>query len=394
LLKAKNIFFVGGGTAGHIFPNLALYQELQTRQKNSDSTRQEPMHESRLHKSAFFNTPNLLLEPWVFHYIGGHQPCLEQQILQQPEFANIQFHSIYTGKLRRYIHWKTMVEPWFILLGFIQCLFLFFKYRPVLLFSKGGYVSAPAVWAAWLCHIPVCIHESDASWSLTAKITRPFASHIFTAFPLTYKPSVPLLHWGIPLRPSLYAGDKQLFTNTLSVTDQNRLLAGMPLLLIAGGSLGSKWLETQTAILLQNGLAEHFVVVYLGGTQTGAELKKLGAYVIEFNQNLLSHILAATDMVLTRGGATFLYEFASLCKPMLIVPLSKAASRGDQIHNAHYFTNNDWALSIEQEVWETVKVLKLLNSLKEKQDYFKRNLALQTWDATKSIADLLQQQYL
>ena len=134
-MSKNRIILTGGGTAGHVTPNLALIKRLQSMG-----------HE--------------------IEYIGSSKG-IERELIGR---LDIPYHAIAAGKLRRYFDWRNFTDIFRVLLGFLQSLWLMLTRRPDVLFSKGGFVSAPVVWAAWLFRIPVILHESDYSPGLANKI--------------------------------------------------------------------------------------------------------------------------------------------------------------------------------------------------------------------------------
>ena len=289
----------GGGTAGHVTPNLALI-------------------------------PELLDRGFEIHYIG-RKAGIEKDLI---EATGISYHSISAGKLRRYIDLQNLTDLFRIGIGFLTALILLKRIRPQMVFSKGGFVSCPVVWAAWLQGIPVIIHESDLTPGLANRLSIPFATRICHSFPETAKhlPEQKAVHTGIPVRGELLAGDSA----------QGREICGFttdkPVLLIIGGSQGSELINQSIRSALSQLLEKYQVCHICGkGGMDGTLRDKAGYQQFEYVDKELPHLFALADLVVSRAGATTLFEILELKKANLLIPLSKKASRGDQIQNAESF---------------------------------------------------------
>jgi len=314
----KRIVLTGGGTAGHVMPNLALIPELQRR-------------------------------GWEIHYIGSRKGMEKKLLLE----TGIPYHPITTGKLRRYLSLKNLSDPFRVLSGLFQAFLLLKKINPHIVFAKGGFVSVPVVVAARLRSIPVILHESDFTPGLANRLSLPFAAVACASFPETmkYLPAKKAVLTGNPIRQTLFSG----------VKEKGLALCGFspdrPVLLVAGGSLGS----AQINRLLRSILPElnRFQVVHLCGKgQLDRSLEKREGYCqFEFLGPELPHVLAAADICVARAGANFLFELLALKKPHLLIPLPKTVSRGDQILNAQSFARRGFSLVLPEEkaTGETLK---------------------------------------
>ncbi len=328
----KKIVLTGGGTAGHVIPNLALL-------------------------------PKLLEEGWEVHYIGS-KAGIEKRLV---EAKGIPFHGISSGKLRRYFAWRNFTDPLRVLGGLFQAWLHLGRLRPNLVFSKGGFVAVPVVFAAWLRRIPVIIHESDLTPGLANRLSIPFASRICASFPdtLNHLPPRKASVTGTPIRVELFTGNKEKGEAFLRLPHSASTNSVKPLLLIMGGSLGSRILNQAVRAALP-GLLGHFRVAHIcgqGGLDSTEEATQ-GYRQFEYIGNELSDVLAATDLILSRAGSNAIFEFLSLQKPNLLVPLSKAASRGDQILNAEAFAAKGYSRVLAEDKLGDGRLLRELENLR------------------------------
>lgn len=295
----KKIILTGGGTAGHITPNLALLPLLRT---------------------AGFD----------ISYIGL-KDGMEQELV---EGAGVPFYGITGGKLRRYADFKNFTDLFRIGAGFGESIRLLRRLKPDVLFSKGGFVSTPVVWAAKLCGIPVVTHESDSTLGLANRLSAPFAQKVCYTFPETGArlPKDKGVFTGLPIRDGLLRGDAARGRMLCSFS------AKKPVLLVTGGSQGAQFINRMVRRCLPT-LLETFQVCHLCGKGNLDETlqKQAGYRQFEYVTDDLPHLFAMADTVVTRGGATSLFELLALQKPMLIIPYSRKASRGDQIVNGRSF---------------------------------------------------------
>lgn len=311
----KKIVFTGGGTAGHVSPNIALIQKLRS-----------------LYPAAELE----------ISYIGG-KAGIEKEMLQ-PE--NIAYYGISCGKLRRYRSLKNLTDPFRVLAGFFQSLHLLRRIKPDLLFSKGGFVAVPPVLAAFFCRIPVIIHESDYSPGLATKISAKVANRICLTFEdtLRYFPASKAVWTGTPIRRQLHAGRPAAGHALTGFTPEK------PVVLVMGGSQGSRAIN-QVLLAALPELTKELQIIHLAGKENAAAMPQdLPGYVCyDFLAGELADVLAITDFVISRAGSNAIFEFLSLKKPMLLIPLPLSASRGDQLLNAKYFQKKGYALTLPQE---------------------------------------------
>lgn len=307
----KTIVLTGGGTSGHVTPNIALL-------------------------------PSLIREGYKVHYIGSRDG-IEKQLIEK---EGIYYHPISTGKLRRYFDLKNFSDVFRVLGGLRQAYFLIGKLKPAVVFSKGGFVSCPVVWAAWLRRVPVIIHESDITPGLTNKLSIPFAKTVCYTFPesKSHIPANKGIQTGIPIREELLTGDRHKGKQICGFTNDK------PVLMVIGGSQGSEKINKSIRAIL-NDLLKDFNICHICGK--GNVLKELeskkGYKQFEYINDEQPHIFSLADFVVSRAGATILFELLALKKPNLLIPLSKAASRGDQIMNAMSFEKQGYSMVLYEE---------------------------------------------
>lgn len=341
-MKKIKIVFTGGGTAGHVTPSVPLIQVLQ----NKGAT--------------------------IF-YVGSKEGI--ERSLVAP--LNIPYYSVTTGKLRRYWSWQNLLTPFQLVLGIVQSFLLCRRLKPNIIFSKGGFVALPVVIGAWLNRIPIVIHESDLTPGLANRLSFPFAKLICVTFPVTtqyFKNKDKVLVTGVPIRESLYQGDRNKGLRFCGFSEEK------PVLLIMAGGLGSVDINNMIRRLLVP-LTSKFQVVHLCGK---GKLDDRFSHVpdykqFEYLQEELADVLASADLVISRAGATSIYELIALKKPHILLPLSKQASRGDQIKNAEYFWQQGLSTVLYAEEFTDEKFLQTvfhcytdLEAIKNKLTNFKQ----------------------
>ena len=307
----KKIILTGGGTAGHVTPNLALI-------------------------------PSLKALDYEIRYIGSYQGIEKRLIVN----AGIPYDGISSGKLRRYLDVKNFSDPFRVLKGYAQALRLIHRYKPDVVFSKGGFVSVPVVLAAKHYKVPVIIHESDMTPGLANKICIPSATKVCCNFPetLKYLPSDKAVLTGSPIRAELLSGDR------LAGLSYSHLSADRPVILVIGGSLGSVTVNGVIRRILPRLLKDFQVIHICGKGNLDESLIGTAGYVqYEYVDAPLKHLFAAADLVVSRAGANSICELLALHKPNLLIPLSAAASRGDQILNAKSFGAQGFSKVLEEE---------------------------------------------
>lgn len=330
-VSKKKIVLTGGGTAGHVSLNQAII-------------------------------PVLLEQGYEVHYIGSHDG-IEKELITN-SFPQVPYHSISSGKLRRYISVKNFTDPFKVVAGIAQAYRQIRKIKPSIIFSKGGFVSVPVVIAGKLAKVPVVIHESDVTPGLANKLATPFASHVFTIFKdtLKYLPQEKATCTGSIVREQLFKGSKARGLAMCNFTKEKKVL------LVMGGSLGSVVINDTLRSILPELLMNFQIIHLCGKGNVDHSLDSLKGYIqFEYVTDELPHLLQCADFVISRAGSNSIYEFLALKKPMLLIPLSAAKSRGDQILNAKIFEKQGFALVLQEEQLTRESLLKSINSLVEKE---------------------------
>lgn len=307
----KRIVLTGGGTAGHVTPNMALISKLK--EKGYD-----------------------------IHYIGSYNG-IEKELIEK---TGIQYYGISSGKLRRYFDLKNFLDPFKVLKGYREAVGLIKKLSPDVVFSKGGFVAVPVVFAAHSRKIPVIIHESDITPGLANKLCIPKAVKVCANFPETeeYLPKDKAVITGSPIRKELFAG------NRIRGLDYCRFTSNKPVIMAVGGSTGAAAINEAVRNLLPTLLKQFQVVHLCGKGKVDLAYSHFEGYKqFDYVSSELPDIFAMSDIVLSRAGANAICELLALKKPNILVPLSAAASRGDQILNAESFEKQGFSYVIQEE---------------------------------------------
>lgn len=317
----KRIVLTGGGSAGHVTPNLAL-------------------------------VPGLEKAGAECFYIGT-EDGIEKSLV-----TDIPFYSIEAGKLRRYLSRDNISDIFKTLRGRRQALELLKDIRPDLVFAKGGYVSVPVVYAAHKLGIPVILHESDFTPGLANRLCMRKAKEICLTFDSKEAHGGKGILTGSPVRPALLTGSRDKGLDFLGFTGSK------PVLLIMGGSLGAQAVNEVVDASLDNLLAVYDIVHLRGkGNQNPAFEGRSGYRQFEYISEELPDVFRAADIALSRAGANALVELTALQIPPLLVPLPLSASRGDQILNAKYYTARGMAHMVDQEELTPEKLVSELADL-------------------------------
>ena len=350
----KKIILTGGGTAGHVTPNLALL-------------------------------PSLRKEEFEIHYIGSYNG-IERRLIED---AGIPYDGISSGKLRRYFDIKNFSDPLRVLKGYGQAKRLMKQYRPDIVFSKGGFVSVPVVLAAKHYKIPVIIHESDMTPGLANKICIPAAKKVCCNFPetLNYLPKDKAVLSGSPIREELLTGDR------LSGLQYAGLSANRPVILVIGGSLGSVTVNHAVRSILPKLLSQFQVIHICGKGNLDESLIGTSGYVqYEYVDKPLRHLFAAADLTISRAGANSICEILALRKPNILIPLSAAASRGDQILNANSFAKQGFSTVLEEEVLTSDTLYQAVSDTYKKRTAFIEAMEKSTLNnAVETIMNLIRE---
>ena len=350
----KHIVLTGGGTAGHVTPNIALIAQLKE-------------------------------EGYKISYIGSYTG-IEKTLIEE---QGIPYYGISSGKLRRYFDLKNFTDPFRVLKGFGEARKLLKKLQPDIVFSKGGFVSVPVVVAAGRLKIPTIIHESDMTPGLANKLCIPSAVKVCCNFPETksHLPEGKAVVTGTPIRQELLSGDPQKGRDFTGFTPDK------PVILIIGGSLGAQAVNTAVRNILPQLLPEFQVVHLCGKGKKDESLTGLTGYVqYEYIEKELADLFAMADIVISRAGANAICELQALKKPNLLIPLSANASRGDQILNARSFEKQGFSMVLEEEEITDQVLLDAVKKLFENRDTYRRAMEdAPGQDSIAVICDLIHQ---
>lgn len=335
-MNKNKIVLTGGGTTGHVAVNLALI-------------------------------PILNKDNWEIHYIGSKNG-IEKHLIENIDF--VKYHPISTGKLRRQFSFRNITDAFRVLWGSIQSVFKIAKIRPNVAFSKGGFVSVPVLFGAWVNRVPSISHESDLTPGLANKLVQPFVHTIFTTFPETakYIKSGKGKFLGPVIRENLKYGNKEKAKILLGIKNDK------PIILVMGGSLGAKKINELVRDNLYNLLKDYNIIHATGKDGYDSSIKYEGYYQFEYLNDELKHILAASDIVISRAGSNSIFEFLYYKIPMLLIPLPAGASRGDQVDNAKSFANNGFALVLEEKSINNEIFLEKINQIYLREREFKENM--------------------
>lgn len=324
-----NLALTGGGTAGHIIPNISLINDLKKEFKN------------------------------IYYY--GNSNGMEFTLVKP--YKSVVFRNIEAVKFSRKSLSKNLSIPFKLPLCIFKSLKQLKKDNIDIVFSKGGYISLPVVIAAFLLNIPVICHESDCTLGITNKITSLFAKKVITSFPCTKLKRQNYVNIGMPLRSSLFNA------NAESVYTKHKIPKNKPILLIMGGSLGSEIINNTVYQILEQ-LCKTFFVIHITG-KSGKNYSMKNYVSIDFTLEIHNYIKAAS-IIVSRAGATSCFELAALNKKVLYIPLSKRASRGDQIDNAKYFRNQNYARVLFEENLSASSLLREINNtyIFQKANYY------------------------
>lgn len=343
----------GGGSGGHIIPNLAVAEELK------------------------------LQDPSVELIYLGSRNILDAQLVQP--YA-IPFYGIFAGKLRRYFSWQNFIDPIFVLIGFIQSLFIIIRFWPDVIFSKGGYVSLPVVLAAFILRRPIILHESDSVMGLANRIASKLAIKICVSFPNLAENNEKFILTGNPIRKNILNGNPDIGYKITKFHPQK------PTVLVWGGSLGAQKINEMIERDFSK-LKSHFQIIHITGAGKGINIpaacpdrgRQNPSYCsFEYLDEELKHIYAITDFVIGRAGANSIYELTLIQKPNILIPLQNA----DQQNNAAYFESIGASLVLREE--NLYDLLLALWENPNKQEMMKEALkSIAKPEAASEIASLI-----
>lgn len=350
----KKIILTGGGTAGHVTPNIALL-------------------------------PRLKEKGFEISYIGSYKG-IEKKLVKE---AGISYHGISSGKLRRYFDVKNFTDPFRVVKGYRMAKGIMKAYKPDVVFSKGGFVSVPVIMAAKRLGIPSVIHESDLTPGLANKLAIPNATKVCCNFPETmnYLPKEKALLTGSPIRAELLQG------NADKGAEFCKLSKDKPVLLIIGGSIGSVAINNAIRNILPELLKSFNVVHVCGDGNLDKSYDNIDGYrQYAYIKKELADVFALADIVVSRAGANTICELLALKKPSILIPLPASASRGDQILNANSFEKQGFAVKLDQEKLTDELLLNEIKALYENREKYRTAmLNSNQLDSVGTIVDLLDE---
>ncbi len=341
----KRIVLTGGGTAGHVTPHLSLI-------------------------------PRLREMGYEIHYIGTENGIEHQMIAK---FPDITYHAVKSGKLRRYFSLQNFTDPFRVIGGAFQSIGLMRRLKPDVCFSKGGFVSVPVVFGAWLCRVPAVCHESDLTPGLANRICARFAKKVATTFPECAEALGDKgVLTGTPLRPELFRGSRAAGLALAGFDGQK------PVLLMTGGSLGAQSVNQCLREALPELLTRFDVLHLCGRGNLDESLNGTKGYCQkEFLSEEMPDALAVADVVLSRAGSNTLSE-------LLALPYPLGASRGDQIENAKSYARQGLARVLMQEDMTARSMTDaLLRLLDERSELLQALEAYPVKDGTEAVLQLI-----
>lgn len=342
----------GGGTAGHVTPNIALFDGLR--------------------ENGF-----------EIYYIGS-MDGIEKELVGKEN--GVEYFGIHSGKMRRYFSMKNVTDIFSIIKGYFDARAVLKKVKPDIVFSKGGFVTVPVVYAARSKKIKVVTHESDITPGLANRLTKRCSDKVCLTFPDALKQVPPPkgTFTGTPIRKSLYSGDANKAKKALGFDDK-------PVLLMMGGSIGAKALNDilrKSVPVLTNKLN---IIHLCGKGNLDPVMEGIKGYrQFEYLHGDLPDYLALADYIMSRAGSNAIHEFLALNKPMLLIPLPLSASRGDQILNAESFRARGYALVLEQESMDEKSLADKIDELIEKAPEIVKNMKSDSSsDGTNAVIDVI-----
>ena len=349
----KRIILTGGGTAGHVTPNIALI-------------------------------PRLKEEGFDIHYIGSYNG-IEKKLIED---MRIPYHVISSGKLRRYFDVRNFSDPFRVIKGCGEASRLVKSLKPDVVFSKGGFVSVPVVLAAKKHRVPAIIHESDMSPGLANKLCIPSAVKICCNFPeaMEHLPKDKAVLTGTPIRQELFQGDP------LEAIRFTGLSANKPTILVVGGSTGSVKVNEAVRGCLDELLKTYQIIHLCGKDKVDPAFENRSGYVqYEYIKKELSSLLAFADIVISRAGANAICELQALAKPNVLIPLGSSASRGDQLLNAESFQKQGFSHVLLEENLTNATLLEAVREVYDhRSDYRKTMEASRMSNSIDIIMDLIR----
>ncbi len=339
----KKIVLTGGGTAGHVMPNIALLP---------------------------------FLRDFEIHYIGS--AGMEKELMKNEKVI---FHEIPSVKLIRSLTLKNFLIPFKLTDAVEKAKKTLEQINPAVIFSKGGFVGLPTALGKDKA-TPLVLHESDMTPGLANKIVKNKCDIFLTSFDCIKGKNV--LCTGSAIRQSIYGGNSSKARSECGFSKNDK-----PYLLIFGGSLGAKRINERIFSEL-DALCSKYNVIHVVGKGNKNDMKRQNYRQVEFLRDIENYF-ALADFVLSRGGSNSLFELIALEKPTLCIPLPKKSSRGDQLDNAEYFRKRGCIEVLQEHEMTTVSVLSALNRLERNQKNLRENMRKLSpvIDGTKKIAEII-----
>ena len=343
------VVFTGGGTGGHIYPGLAIADELKQICKSLDKE------------------INLV---WIGSSKGMDKKIVESSVGTDSIPPVNKFYGIPSGKLRRYFSLKNFTDAFKVLGGCICSFFILLKEKPVVVFSKGGFVSVPPCLAAKLLKIPVYTHECDFTPGLATRINSRFAKRLCLSYNETQEFISDELKkktvvTGNPVRAVFYSTDSKIGKD---FADFKYSKKSKPVLFVMGGSLGAKQINDLVFENLE-WLCQNFYVIHQTGIKNQEAVPEIPESVKDsyrqfpFIYEQMPHVMSFADVILSRAGANSIWECAVLKKPMVLVPLCGSGTRGDQVDNAEFFEKSGAAIVLKGEYVNSNSLKNALSSM-------------------------------
>ncbi len=343
----KKIVFTGGGTAGHVYPTIAIKEELRNN--------------------------------YEFHYIGGNG--MEKNIISS--FPDIKYHQIKTVKLQRKFTLENLMIPFKLISSIKQTKKILKEIKPDIIFSKGGFVAVPVVIAAHKLKIPVISHESDLSLGLANKIILHYCDKMCVSFKKTEEYNKKCIYTGQPIRNNVLNGNKKNIKNNFNFDNKK------PNILILGGSSGAKFINEKIWENIEI-LTKKYNIIHITGKQSKNIVKHDNYFQIFYSENI-GDLIDFADLIISRAGSGAINEFLALKKPMLLIPLSKKCSRGDQIENAKLFYKLGYCDMLEEDIFNNEEFIKKIDQLYINKNKFITNMTKsKVPNANKKIKELIE----
>ena len=325
----KKLVMTGGGTGGHIIPNIALIPDLQKHFK--------------------------------IYYLG-EKNSLEEELISK--IKNVEFISINAVKFARKISLKNVLIPFKLIKYIQQSKKILKEIKPDVIFAKGGYVSIPVAFAGHSLKIPILAHESDYTMGLANKLILTKCKIMFTSFRETCVGNK-CLYSGNPIRQEIFQGNKLIAQKSCRFKDDKKVL------MFFGGSMGSKKINEFVFANLDK--LKEYNIIHFVGKGKGLNIKADNYFQIEYADNIYDYF-ALADIVVCRAGANSIFELLALQKLMLLIPLSRKESRGDQIENANIFKKNGFAQVLDESELNFENFTKKIYSMFKNKNYYLSNI--------------------